>query len=139
MLEKFNEKFEEEKKDKKSIDKKQENSKFLETQKTNLFFSSALSNLKSFFESEKNISIEHKEELEQFSKSTKEQLKKLEKTFSANKKREQYSAVQDRSPEIQDLIIQNANEVKNFINTTKKDPNFIARAMSSIADKILKS
>lgn len=139
MVEKFNERFEEEKKSKKSIDKKQENSKFLETQKTKLFFSSALSNLKSFFESEKKISTEYKEELEQFSETTSQELKKLEKTFSTNKKREYYPAVQDRLPEIQDLIIQNANEVKYFIDTTKKDTNIIARVMANIADKILKS
>ena len=139
MVEKFNQRFEEEKKSQKSIDKKQENSKFLETQKTKLFFSSALSSLKSFFESEKSISKEYKEELDQFSEATSQELKKLKKTFSTNKKRTYYPAVQDRLPEIQDLIVQNANEVNSFIDKTKNDSNLIARLMANIADRIFKS
>lgn len=131
--------FEEEKKSRKSIDKNSENDKIIETQKTKLFFSSVLSSLKSFFESEKQIEREYNQEVKEFAENTNQKLKKLRWDFSINQKGYSYDSLKDRDPDVQSLILENAYAVNNFINKAKADTNLIAKFMSSIADRILKS
>lgn len=139
MIDKINENFEENEKNKKSIDKSPENDKLIETQKTKVFFSSVLSSLKSFFESEKQIDREYEQEVEKFSNKTEQQLRELRWNFSINKKHRNYSSLEDREPDTQKLILESADKVSVFINETKKDSNVVAKIMANIADKILKS